>query len=90
MNRWKNDPIFKANRKQLSRLRADNVELSLLRAGEKPGGKHAAGEPCTIDFTLQELVEHFHIPEVPDVAKTNPAGYQANPALLKEIESLCP
>jgi hypothetical protein len=39
-----------------------------------------------IDFTLQQLVEHFDIPEVPDVATVNPAGYQANLKLLDQLE----
>jgi len=46
--------------------------------------------PDNIDFTLQQLVEHFIIPDVPDVARVNPDGYQHNLKLLEEIESLCP
>lgn len=42
-----------------------------------------------IDFTLQQLVETFIVPEVPDVAAVNPEGYQRNLQRLEEIESLC-
>ena len=76
-----------------ARLKADNIKLSILKPGDKPCKQdpNAYGvEPCAIDFTLQQLVEHFIIPEVPDVAKLNPDGYQHNLKLLEEIESLCP
>jgi hypothetical protein len=43
-----------------------------------------------IDFTLQQLCDHFTIPEVPDVATVNPEGYNANLKLLEELEALCP
>lgn len=42
----------------------------------------------TIDFTLQELCDHFSIPEVPDVATVNPQGYAENIAKLEELEKL--
>jgi len=47
-------------------------------------------ETCAIDFTLQDLVHNFVIPDVPDVARVNPGGYLENLALLKQIEALCP
>jgi hypothetical protein len=73
-----------------ARLRASNVRVSLLKPGEKPGRQDEDHlEPCQIDFTLHELVEHFVIPDVPDVARVNPDGYQRNLHLLKEIEELC-
>ena len=72
------------------RLRAKNVRISILRPGEKPGRQDEDNiETCIIDFTLQQLVAHFVIPDVPDVARVNPDGYQANLTLLEEIESLC-
>ena len=40
-----------------------------------------------IDFTLQDLVAHFAIPAVPDVATLNPAGYAHNLARLEELEA---
>jgi hypothetical protein len=46
------------------------------------------GEPSPIQFTLHQLVDHFAIPNVPDVATMNPEGYAANLALLHEIEEL--
>ena len=95
-----------------ARRRAENVRLSILRPGEKPGvaRRHArrslseggsfgakAGrqdernlETCAIDFTLQDLVDNFVIPDVPDVARVNPGGYQDNLKLLTQTESLCP
>ena len=39
-----------------------------------------------IDFTLQQLIEHFTIPNVPDVATLNPELHQRNLALPHEIE----
>ncbi len=39
-----------------------------------------------IDFTLQELDEHFIIPDVPDVAALNPEGFQRNLQILAKLE----
>ena len=73
-----------------ARLRAENVRLSILRPGEKPGRQDERNlETCAIDFTLQDLVDNFVIPDVPDVARVNPGGYLENLTLLKQIESLC-
>ena len=41
-----------------------------------------------IDFTLQQLIEHFTIPNVPDVATLNPELHQRNLALPHEIEEI--
>jgi hypothetical protein len=50
----------------------------------------SAGVPAKacIDFTLQQLIAHFIIPSVPDVATLNPEAYQRNLAQLAEIESI--
>jgi len=42
-----------------------------------------------IDFTLQELVAHFAIPEVPDVAAAQPAAYAGMLERLSELETIC-
>jgi len=60
------------------RLRAPNVRLSI----------QDEGAPSPIQYNLQQLVEHFEIPEVPDVASQDPAGYQRNLDLLHEIEQI--
>jgi hypothetical protein len=74
-----------------ARLRAENIRLSILKPGDKPVKQdYDCAEACVIDFTLNQLVEHFIIPEVPDVARVDPEGYRHNLALLQEIESLCP
>ena len=71
------------------RLRDESVRLSLLKAGEKPGRQDEHDlEVCVIDHTLNQLIEHFTIPDVPDVATVNPQGYQQNIKLLEEIENL--
>jgi predicted RNA methylase len=75
-----------------ARLRADNIKLSILKPGDKPAKQNHEGwgvEPCAIDFTLQDLTQHFIIPEVSDVARVNPEGYQRNLRILEKIESLC-
>jgi len=46
------------------------------------------GDPSPIDYTLEDLAEHFEIPEVPDVAITNPEGYNNNLARLRQIEAI--
>lgn len=46
------------------------------------------GDAVTIDFTLQQLAEHFIIPDVPDVAAANPDGYRKNLDTLAELERL--
>jgi len=43
---------------------------------------------AAIDFTLEQLVAHFKIPEVPDIATLRPADYQANLARILELEHL--
>ena len=41
-----------------------------------------------IDFTLQQLIEHFTIPDVPDVATLNPELRQSEVALPLEAEEI--
>ncbi len=41
-----------------------------------------------IDFTMQDLVMHFEIPDVPDVATVNPDGFQQYLNKLTELEQL--
>jgi hypothetical protein len=69
------------------RLREENVSINLIRPGAT-GRKQRDLEPdaCVIDFTLQELVEHFVIPEVPDVATLQPRQYAAHLKTLADIE----
>lgn len=84
------------------RLRTDKVRiLGLSRDGREPVGPQAGkgknrppesegmdAREC-IDFSLQELVAHFKIPSVPDVAAVDPAGYERNLSELEAIEALC-
>jgi hypothetical protein len=60
------------------RLRADDVRLSI----------QDENAPSPIEFNLQQLVEHFEIPEVPDVAAIHPERYQQHLALLRQIEAI--
>lgn len=53
----------------------------------KPEDEDGTGKP--VDFDLQQLVDHFEIPDVPDVASANPAAHQIAVARLREIETLC-
>jgi hypothetical protein len=57
------------------RLREQNVSLDGYPATEK------------IEFTLQELDEHFIIPDVPDVAVLNPEAFQSHLAQLEQLET---
>ena len=59
-------------------LAQPNVRLSI----------QAEGAPSPIEFNLQQLIEHFEIPEVPDVAAVHPEAYQHNLALLHLIEEI--
>ena len=59
-------------------LSQENVRLSI----------QAEGAPSPIEFNLQHLIEHFEIPEVPDVAAVHPEAYQHNLALLHLIEEI--
>ncbi len=73
-----------------ARLRTEKVRVSILKPDEKPGRQDEDNvEVLQIDFTLQELVQHFNIPDVLDVARINPEGYQRNLETLKLIEELC-
>jgi hypothetical protein len=71
------------------RLRDENVTINLIRPGAT-GRKQRDLEPnaCVIDFTLQELVEHFVIPEVSDVATLQPKQFAAHLKTLADIEKL--
>lgn len=47
----------------------------------------APNEKVAVDYNLQDLVRHFVIPDVPDVATVNPVAYQAALALLTQLET---
>ena len=70
-----------------ARLRNEDVTLSLPDNGGPDAVSDEEGQ-VKIDNTLQQLIEHFIIPEVPDVATLNPEIYQRNVDMLHEIESL--
>jgi hypothetical protein len=76
------------------RLRAGNVTIDLAgRNTERRRKRRGMPEPAPkeespIDFTLHELVDHFVIPDVPDVARINPVAYDRNIQLLEEIEAV--
>ncbi len=56
------------------RLRAGNIRTSILSPGEKPGRQDEDNHrERAIDFTLNDFVEQFPIP---DDARVNPTGYQ--------------
>jgi hypothetical protein len=60
------------------RLRADDVRLSI----------QAEDAPSPIEFNLQQLADHFDIPEVPDVATKSPEAFKRNLELLHLIEEI--
>jgi hypothetical protein len=60
------------------------MDGALRAANVKVGG--GEGEP--IDFTLQDLVDHFEIPDVPDIATIDPARYNAFVEQLHQLEQL--
>ena len=66
-----------------ARLR-DDPETTIGNA-KKVKGNHNARNP--VDFSLQDLVAHFVIPEVPDVAAVQPAAFEALLGQLEEIEA---
>lgn len=43
-------------------------------------------EQLAADFTLQQLIEHFEIPHVPDVAETRTEAYEANKIVIQKIQ----
>jgi hypothetical protein len=61
-------------------LRADNVTINAAN-GNRPGAD-------VVHFTLQELVEHFEIPEVPDVAAADPARFENFLQQLRQLERI--
>ena len=70
------------------RLREENVKLNLIRPGAKGRKERDLQAECAIDFTLQELAEHFVIPEVPDVATQLPQQYAAHRQTMRAIAKL--
>ena len=73
------------------KLRDENTTIAEARQQKNRRRRRWEREPnaVPIDFTLQELADHFVIPDVPDVAANNPQAYRANLDRLTEIESLC-
>ena len=67
------------------RLREENVKINLIRPGSKGRKDRDLEDECAIDFTLQQLVEHFVIPEVPDVATRLPQQYAAHRQTMQEM-----
>ena len=59
-------------------------ENTAVQVGKKQ--KYGSPDNVTIDFTLQQLADHFVVPEVPDVATANPGGYRDYLAALAELE----
>lgn len=73
-----------------ARLRDKDTEVNLLPANHTgKWSRKDLGDRCPIAFTLQELVTHFHIPEVPDAATLDPQRYQRHLAALDQIAALC-
>lgn len=75
------------------RLKVDGTLVEgLIRAHRDDEQQHQTTLPAThlLDYSLQDLVDTFIIPEVPDVAAVFPQDYQRNLELLQQIESLCP
>lgn len=80
---------------EMETIEYSGQELALLLQGEK-GRQRCFMETrlrdpkvkvdISIDFTLQELAEHFVIPEVPDIAAVDPEGFQRNLKFLEELE----
>ena len=75
-----------------SKLKADpTVSVTIAKRSRQRSGEEImiAGEAeQKVDFTLQELVAHFLIPEVPDVATCQPEQYARNLNALSELEAL--
>jgi hypothetical protein len=57
-------------------LRHDNV-----RVGDDAGTD-------VVNFTLQQLVDHFEIPDVPDIARAHPSRFENYVAQLHQLEQL--
>ena len=72
-----------------AKLRDDNTTISEARQQKSRRRWQREPDAVPIDFTLQQLADHFTIPDVPDVAANNPSGYQTNLEKLNQIEQLC-
>ena len=60
------------------RLKGHDVRLSIQNEGD----------PSPIEFNLQQLIDHFEIPEVPDVSQTRPEEYRKMLERLDLIEQI--
>lgn len=60
--------------------RIDSAAAALQESGARLAAIH----------TLQQLVDHFQIPHVPDVAECRPAEYQQHMQTLNDLENICP
>lgn len=86
-DRWDKEQLFMEER-----LRAEDVKITGVRKAGTPSRRTLRGEPepNPIDFTLQQLCDHFEIPDAPDIATLQPANYQQFLDTLIEIETACP
>ncbi len=62
------------------------VNVALPPSGRTRGP--AAGQPVRVRHTVDQLIAHFEIPEVADVASVAPDAFAKNLALLAELETL--
>ena len=74
------------------RLMQPAVKVSIIAPAQRQAyrrlGMDEVTEAVTIEYTLQDLVTHFEIPAVPDVAQRYPDRYQANLMKLAHIQQL--
>lgn len=66
----------------------DGVEHQFIDGRHLQPGADILANNLKVDarFTLQQLVEHFEIPDVPDVARAHPERYEQNQTLIADIQ----
>lgn len=69
-----------------AKIKADKKTTVQTARTTKSG--YGGADRAPIDFSLQDLAGHFIVPEVPDVAATNPERYKENLSFLTELEAL--
>lgn len=70
-------------------LKAKNTTLDNCKKVRASASRYVAkpGPGDVIDFTTEQLVRHFVIPEVPDVASVNPEGFKKYVNEIHQIEA---
>jgi hypothetical protein len=72
------------------RVREGNPTGPQRRPSRRGEADLARADVLQVDFTLQQLADHFEVPKVPDISTSNQTQFQSQLAALDQIQSCMP